>query len=321
MRVFLRAVSVLVVALPVLAQNRLIPDPGISGDYLLGPGDVLRVDVFEVEDLSGLTSVAPDGAVGVPLVGRVPAAGLTAVDVEREIERRLADGLLNDPQVSVSIEEHRSQPVSVVGAVKEPGVYQLRGRRRLVDVVALAGGLAPEAGEHVVLVRGGKAVSAGEKPGGEGSSPAGERAQGERRIRIRALLESPGDESANPWIEPHDVVRVEKAGVVYVLGSVQRPGGFPIREQEPMTVLSAVSLAEGSEGAASLQKTRIIRGRGAGKQEIPVRLRDVLKGRAEDVELAPNDIVYIPDSRARTIANRGAEAIVQMATGIVIWRR
>jgi len=88
-----------------------------------------------------------------------------------------------------------------------------------------------------------------------------------------------------------------------------------------MTVLSAVSLAEGSEGAASLQKTRIIRGRGAGKQEIPVRLRDVLKGRAEDVELAPNDIVYIPDSRARTIANRGAEAIVQMATGIVIWRR
>jgi len=303
MKILLRLAPLLILALPATAQGRLASDPGVSGDYTLGPGDVLRVDVFEVEELSGVTTIAPNGTAGLPLVGRIPAAGSTVVDVEAEIERRLADGLLQDPQVSVSVEEHRSQPVSVVGAVKEPGVYQLRGRRRLVDVVALAGGLDPEAGEYVV-------VSRGDASGRQ-----------EQRIRVRALLESAGDESANPLIQPHDVVRVEKAGIVYVLGSVQRPGGFPIREQEPMTILSAVSLAEGSESTASLQKARVIRGRGAGKQEIPVRLRDVLNGRAEDFELVANDIVYIPDSRARTIVNRGAEAIVQMATGIVVWRR
>ena len=168
-------------------------------------------------------------------------------------------------------------------------------------MLALAGGLAQEAGERVVLLRGGE---------GEG-----------RRIRIRDLHERPSDDDANPWIEPQDLIRVEKAGVVYVLGAVQRPGGFPIREQEPMTILSAVSLAEGSEGTASLQKARIIRGRGPAKQEIPVRLRDVLKGRAADLELAANDIVYVPDSRLRTAMNRGAEAIVQMAVGVVVWRR
>jgi len=303
MRILLRLLPFLLVALCAAAQGRPSSDPGISGDYILGPGDILRVDVFEAEELSSVTTIAPDGTAGLPLVGRVPAAGRSALAVEEEITRRLAEGLMRDPQVSVSVEEHRSQPVSVVGAVKEPGVYQLRGRRRLVDVIALAGGLDPEAGEYVVVAR------------SSDSSP------GELRIRIRALLESAGDDSANPWIEPHDVVRVEKAGIVYVLGSVQRPGGFPIREQEPMTILSAVSLAEGSESTASLQKARVIRGRGAGKQEIPIRLKDVLKGRAEDVELVPNDIVYIPDSRARTIVNRGAEAIVQMATGIVVWRR
>lgn len=303
MKILLRLAPLLILALPATAQGRLASDPGVSGDYTLGPGDVLRVDVFEVEELSGVTTIAPNGTAGLPLVGRIPAAGSTVVDVEAEIERRLADGLLQDPQVSVSVEEHRSQPVSVVGAVKEPGVYQLRGRRRLVDVVALAGGLDPEAGEYVV-------VSRGDASGRQ-----------EQRIRVRALLESAGDESANPLIQPHDVVRVEKAGIVYVLGSVHRPGGFPIREQEPMTIFSAVSLAEGSESTASLQKARVIRGRGAGKQEIPVRLRDVLNGRAEDFELVANDIVYIPDSRARTIVNRGAEAIVQMATGIVVWRR
>ena len=303
MRILLRLAPLLVLAVPATAQGRLANDPGVSGDYTLGPGDVLRVDVFEVEELSGVTTIAPNGTAGLPLVGRIPAAGSTVVDVEAEIERRLADGLLQDPQVSVSVEEHRSQPVSVVGAVKEPGVYQLRGRRRLVDVVALAGGLDPEAGEYVIVSRG---AASGRQ---------------EQRIRVRALLESAADEGSNPLIQPHDVVRVERAGIVYVLGSVQRPGGFPIREQEPMTILSAVSLAEGSESTASLQKARVIRGRGAGKQEIPVRLRDVLNGRAEDFELVANDIVYIPDSRARTIVNRGAEAIVQMATGIVVWRR
>ena len=160
------------------AQGRLTSDPGVAGDYLLGAGDLVRVDVFEVEELSGALSVAEDGTVDAALIGQVPAAGKTAAELEREIERRLAQDLLNDPQVTVVVEEYRSQPVSVVGAVQEPGVYQLRGRRRLADVLALAGGLAQEAGERVVLLRGGE---------GEG-----------RRIRIRDLHERPSDDDATP---------------------------------------------------------------------------------------------------------------------------
>lgn len=273
---------------------------GVSGEYLLGPGDVLRIDVFEVEELSSEATLAPDGTIGVALIGRVEAAGKTALEVQGEIERRLADGLLREPQVTVSVAEFRSQPVSIVGAVKQPGVYQLRGRRRLVDVLALAGGFTELAGETITISREGDAAR-------------------EIEVSVRGLLRSGASDEDNPYVEPRDVVRVASAGVVYVLGAVKKAGGFPIRDQEPMTVLSAVSLAEGQLGTASLQRARVIRGRGESKQEIPVKVRDVLNGRAPDSRLEANDILYIPDSRTKSALNRGAEAVVQMATGLVIW--
>ncbi len=277
-------------------------DIGVSGEYLLGPGDVLRIDVFEVEDLSGDVTLGPDGTIGLPLIGRIEAAGQTVLDVQAELTRRYGDGLLRDPQISVTVDEFRSQPVSVVGAVKEPGVYQLRGRRRLIDVLALAGGFTEMAGETITISRGGDSAD-------------------ELEISVRRLLRPGASDEDNPFVQPRDVVRVSTAGIVYVLGAVQKPGGYPIRDQEAMTVLSAVSLAEGSEGTASLQRARIIRGRGASRQEIPIKLRDILHGRAQDSTLEPNDILYLPDSRTKNAFNRGAEAIVQMATGLVIWSK
>ena len=272
----------------------------VSGEYLLGPGDELQIDVFEVEELSSTVVLSADGTVGVPLIGRVEAQGRTALEVQHAITRRFADGLLQEPQVTVTVSEYRSQPISIVGAVKEPGVYQLKGRRRLVDVLALAGGFTELAGSTISISRAGSPEDTIE-------------------VSIRELLQPEASETDNPWVAPRDVVRVAAAGVVYVLGAVRKAGGFPIRDQEPMTVLSAVSLAEGSEGTASLQNARVIRGRGPAKREIPVRVRDILKGKAPDSALEANDILYIPDSRAKTALNRGAEAVVQMATGLVIW--
>ena len=143
----------------------------------------------------------------------------------------------------------------------------------------------------------------------------------EMRVSVRDLLTGAAGEAGNPLVEPHDVIQVAKAGVVYVLGAVKQPGGFPIKDQEKVTVLRALSLAAGLDGKAAPQKSRIIRQIGAEKIEVLVPVRDILRGRTPDVELETNDILYIPDSRAKNPLSRGTEAAVQMATGLVIWRR
>ena len=140
-------------------------------------------------------------------------------------------------------------------------------------------------------------------------------------VSVRRLLTLRTSEEDNPWIEPHDSIRVSKAGVVYALGALRPPGGFPIKDQERMTVLRAVSLASGMERTAALQRARIIRTVHGEKTETPVELRGILSGKDPDPELLPNDILYVPDSRMKSALNRGAEAIVQMAVGVVVWRR
>ena len=277
---------------------------GRDAEYLVGPGDILEVAVFEVEDLSRSAAVAADGRIRLPLIGAVAVAGLTPQQIEGELRARYADGYLRDPQVSVSVADFRSQPVSVLGAVREPGVYQLLGRRRLSDVLALAGGLGPEVGETIRISR----VADGDR-------------RSEIEIAVADLLSAPATPEDDPFIEPHDSIHISKAGVVYVLGAVGRPGGFPIKDREPMTVLRALSLAEGDESVAARKRTRVIRRRDGVETELPIRLDRILKGEEPDPTLEPNDIVYVPDSKVKKSLNRGSEAAVQMATGLVIWRR
>jgi polysaccharide biosynthesis/export protein len=245
--------------------------------------------------------VTAEGSVRAPLIGAVRAEGATARELAETLEERYRGEYLRQPQIAVTVEEYRSRPVNIVGEVKQPGVYQLRGRRRLLEVVALAGGFTEAVGETVTVSR-----------GDEGP---------DTKISVRDLLAERPDDAHNPWIEAQDTIRVSRGGVVYVLGAVRKPGGFPVRDQERMTVLRAVSLASGAEATAAHQKARIIRQSGEDKLEIPVRLKDVLEGRADDAELAANDIVYVPDSTAKSALRRGAEAALQMAVGVVIWRQ
>ena len=196
--------------------------------------------------------------------------------------------------------------MSVLGAVKESGVLQLQGTRRLLDVIAMAGGLSEQAGERILIRR----------PGPDESAPPLEIA-----VPVKQMLGSGADSQYNPWIQPHDTIQAETAGLVYVLGSVNRPGGFPIKDQEQITALQAMSLAEGSKPTASLQRAQIIRGEGFERTEIALSVKDVIKGKAPDPILLPNDILYIPDSRLKSASTKGAEAIVQMAVGLVVWRR
>lgn len=281
-------------------QHQSVLQPGGGEEYRLGPGDALDIEVFEVEELSGPAVIDVAGRIRMPLVGEVAAAGLSARELEDALEARYAEGLLEDPHIKVAVETSRSQPVSIVGEVAQPGVYQLEGRRRLLEVLAMAGGLTENVGETIQITRA---------------------AGGEQSVSVKNLLTLDPSEGDNPWIEPHDSLRVARAGVVYVLGAVRQPGGFPIKDQERMTVLRAVSLASGAEKTAAKQKARIIRQRPEGKVDIPIRLGDVFKGKDEDSALEPNDIVYIPDSAAKSTLNRTTEAVMQMAVGVVIWRR
>ncbi len=279
---------------------------GIRGEYRCGPGDKLAVTVFEVEELSGPVSIDADGLIRLPLIGAVAVGGLTTGQIEGRLAGLYAANLLQDPQIAVAVEEFGSQPVSVLGAVKEPGVLQLQGTRRLLDVIAMAGGLSEQAGERILIRR----------PGPDESAPPLEIA-----VPVKQMLGSGADSQYNPWIQPHDTIQAETAGLVYVLGSVNRPGGFPIKDQEQITALQAMSLAEGSKPTASLQRAQIIRGEGFERTEIALSVKDVIKGKAPDPILLPNDILYIPDSRLKSASTKGAEAIVQMAVGLVVWWR
>ena len=310
------------------AQNLI----GVSGPYRLGPGDVVQITVFEVDELSQPAVVSQLGSIPLPLVGEVQVDGLTTSEIEGKLTSLYGQDLLRNPQISVRVEEFRSQPVSILGAVREPGVYQLQGRRRLLDVLAIAGGLSPEVGETITISSSrpvrpvyGEVDFPQSPPPFEVVTPLDTadllgRTE-EMTVSVRDLLSGPPGEASNPLIEAPDVVQVSKAGVFYVLGAVKQPGGFPIKDQEEVTVLRAISLAAGLDGHASPQRSRIIRQIGTEKFEVPVAVRDILKGKAKDIQLETNDILFIPDSRAKNALSRGAEAAIQMATGIVIWRR
>lgn len=310
MRRLLSCALLTTLVLSVLYAQR--PDPaaiGVNGAYRCGPGDVLAISVFEVEELSGEATVSADGLIRMPLIGEVQAQGRTPVEIQRELTELYSRDLLRDPQISVHVAQYRSQPVSVLGAVAEPGVYQLQGKRKLIAVLAIAGGLSEDAGEEITITR----------PAAEGAEEGSKEI--EIRVNVKRMLALTGNEEDNPYVEPHDVVRVVKAGIVYVMGAVERPGGFPIRDQERMTVLQAVSLASGLKEFAKPRETRIIREVDGVKREFHVPLKEIIRGRAADVVLQPKDVLYIPDNSGKRALSRGVETALQMVTGLVIWRR
>jgi polysaccharide export outer membrane protein len=272
--------------------------------YRLGPGDVIDITVFEVEELSSPAVISPDGKVVLPLIGTVELGGLTTREAASRLAALYGDNLLRNPQITVTVKEYHSQPVTVIGAVSKPGVYQLRGPRRLSDVLAMAEGLAPESGTEITISR---------------PQPAG----GETTFSVttRGLLSLTGHPVNNPWVEGGDTIRVARAGVVYVIGEVGRAGGFPLKDQEQITVLKALSLAEGLKRTAAPQRAKIIRNRNGQREETPIRLRDILQGRAPDPPLAPEDVLFIPNSEAKSAMGRAAEAAIQITTGVIIWRR
>jgi polysaccharide export outer membrane protein len=289
-----------------------------AASYRVGPDDLLDISVFDVPELSRTVRVSASGDISLPLLGRVSVAGQTPQDLEASLADQLRAHYMKDPQVTVFVHDMESHGVSVFGAVLKPGVYQIRGAKSLVEVLSVAGGLADNAGDTVTIVRGGgadqtaSAVAAIDNP----APQAGLTAQ----VNIAGLLAG-DDPKSNVLVYPGDVVKVAQAGTVYVVGEVRRPGGFVLHASEKISVLQAISLAEGLTGTAARSQARIIRTDPAtGKRtEIALNLGRVLSGKAADPELEARDIVFVPNSAARSGLYRGGEALVQISTGIAIY--
>jgi polysaccharide export outer membrane protein len=296
-------------------QHSLPPE---ATTYRIGPDDLLDISVFDVPDLSRTVRVSAGGEISLPLLGSVAVAGQTPQDLEESLAEELRAHYMKDPQVTVFVKEMESHGVSVFGAVTKPGVYQIRGAKSLIEVLSMAGGLADDAGDSVTIVRGGgvNQTASVEAAVGDPAPQAGLTTE----VDIAGLLEG-DDTKSNVLVFPGDVVKVASAGTVYVVGEVRRPGGFALHANTNISVLQAISLAEGLTSTAARSEARVIRTDPvSGKRtEIALNLTKILSGKESDPQLQARDIVFVPNSAARSGLYRGGEALVQITTGIAIY--
>ncbi|MDP9055403.1 MAG: SLBB domain-containing protein, partial [Acidobacteriota bacterium] len=289
--------------------------------YRLGPGDEIKVQQPNAEEIDGATARVDDqGNVNLPLAGRTAVGGLTLQETEAQVKKSLSR-LLVRPEPVISITEYRSQPVSVLGEVNTAGVIQLQGRKTLVEMLSMAGGPKSDAGTDVQISR---RLAYGKLPLPSATTDAtGEYSVA--KVNLSALLNG-ANSSENIVIFPQDIISVPRAELVYVVGDVRKPGGFPLNSSGGVSVLQAVSLAEGLGPQASPKKAKIFRqvdasGKDTGaKKEIDVDVAAILAGKSSDFILSPKDVLFIPDSASKKIGIRAAEAALQAATGVAIWK-
>ncbi len=287
-------------------------------DYLIAAEDLLDLYIIDVTELSRQYRVSPSGVLTLPLLPQpIKATGLTPDQLAHQVAIALNYyGLVTNPHVSVTVKESRAHSVAIGGAVKKPQIYYVFGRTTLLDILSLAGGLEDTAGSVVRIARG--------PIGTQAIANAGDaEARSSLEIDLRRLLET-ADPALNVPIFPGDSVTVPLGGVVYVVGAVNKPGGFVLSAQrQGMTVMQVLALAEDTKSTAIRDKAVVVR-RGpeypGGRQEIPVNLKKVMAGKASDLPLQANDVLYVPDSSTRKALRRGAEAAVQTLSGIAIYR-
>lgn len=243
--------------------------PAVAKDYVLGAGDVVRITVYEHTDLSTLTRISQVGGITFPLIGEVFIAGMREREAEAKIGALLQQGgFVKSPQVNLIVEQYRSQQVSVLGEVNKPGMYTIDRGSKVVDLLAMAGGVNAGGGDAAVLIK---------KDGSE--------AKGGQSIDLLALLQK-GDMTQNLEVTDGDIVYVPRMEVFYIYGEVQRPGSY--RLQRNMTVMQALSMGGGLTPRGTQRGIQIKRKDGGGAlTSINAELSDVLR---------PDDVVYVKES-------------------------
>jgi polysaccharide export outer membrane protein len=277
--------------------------PTADSDLPIGPGDLIEVSVFEVEELSKLRLRVPlRGNVTLPLLGSIPAAGKTPIELEDEIRARLQQRYMHNPQVSVFVHEHQSQRITVIGAVRKGGTYTLTGRLRLADALAMAEGLTDEADHVIYLIRRLPAGTVARAQGGAATArssvpplPGAATEDVMAAIDLEAL--AAGRDELNVGLEAGDVIHVPRAGSYYVGGSVERPGSFFLKAK--ITVQQAIVAAGGVKDVADWQDVRLYRAKADGQREVlTLSLTSFEKGQSAP-ELQKNDVVIVGKSAGK----------------------
>jgi polysaccharide export outer membrane protein len=302
---------------PAPAQSAPAPS-GPSAGYLLGPDDQILIRVLDGFDGSDKpVLIGTNGSITLPLIGRVVAAGLTVQELEARLTVLLKT-YIQDPQVSVTVVEFRSQPVSVLGAVAAPGTFQVRGRKTLYEVLSMAGGPRDTAGSSVSIIR---RREYGPIPLPDAvPDPTGRFFTAE--IQVQEILAGKNP-AADIEIRPYDVISVSQGNArqIYVVGDVQHAGAFALGPQKNISVLAAVALAGGLGRTANPQKAKIFRPveDEPRHQEISVNIKLILAGKAEDIRLRPEDVLVVPTSSRKTFTTYVVPATIASAVAAAIY--
>ncbi len=265
--------------------------PSSNADYRLGAGDLIEIRVFGVAQLDQTLRISAAGTIKLPIVDQVMAAGLSAAELEQRIAEKLDKEVVKDPQVSVFVKEYRSQPVTVLGAVKNPGQFQITLQLRLVDILSLAGGLQPNAGDMAMIQR----------PSVNGNGTEDEIL----KVDLRELLEK-GDLRLNMAMRGGDVIHIREREdkFVYIVGELNKPGAFAVPPKRDMRVTEVFAMAGGASNTAKASQSSLIRYDDQGRrEELKVNFDDILKGKAEDFFVRGEDIIFVPGSRIKTFGN------------------
>ncbi len=267
-----------------------LQNPASTADYRVAPEDLLEITLYNIpESEVGITPrktevrVTQEGTITLPLVGEVPAAGRTPSALEQALRTRY-DPYLHKPQVGVYVKEYRGQRVTVTGAVKSPGVLQLTGPKTLIDLLSMAGGVNEQAGSQVHLYRQG--------PDGRQSYI----------IDLQALARNPA--LVNMPVQAGDVINVPHSGMFFVDGAVRRPGSYPLTQAYTLT--QALAIAGGAEVTlANMNELAIFRRRdGTEADRIAVNLNEILAGKAQDPQIAPDDVIIVSLSTGKWLLQR-----------------
>jgi len=282
-----------------------LPTSTYAAEYRIGRDDLIEITVFEVPELTSSIRVSGAGMLSLPVIGVVEASGKTAQQLEKAIEQALRVKYVNDPHVTVFIREYASQPVSIIGAVKLPGIYPMKGEKSLLDMLATAQGLDAGAGKEIQIIR-------------RAESPNGPRPA--ITIDAEELFQN-GRTELNIPIQAGDVINVLRAGSVFVVGEIVQSGEFPLRNGKNITVSQAVALGRGFTKEAKKKQCVIIRFHKDGsKQEIPVNIEKIFDGSANDVSLLTDDILFVPSNKVKAGFLRGLDAAIGIVTGRLIYR-
>lgn len=293
-----------------------------QSDYVIGAGDVLGIEVFDVPELTRDVRVNQMGDISLPLIpAKVRVAGLTSFQLQDKIEELLqANGLVSHPQVTVSLKEQHSEPIILTGAVRNTMVIQAMRDTTLLQALSQAGGIADDAGTVVNVTRPApSSPEAGIANSTEGADPVGNTAQ-TFTINLNDLLES-GDPRFNIQVMGGDIIFVPRAGIIYVVGAVTRPGGFLLQnDRDRMTALKMLSLAGGPTGTAKTKNAVILRKNPeTGKRDqVPLNVSKLLKLKTDDVFLEASDILYIPDSSRKRAMHTATDVAVGLTAGVAL---